>query len=338
VTAPLEIVEHSGVEPTDAHRRRRAVAWLLLACIFWGGSFAWAKSLMAGINQRAGRAESDPLGVLMLLGWRFTLAGAAWLILFPAARRGWTRQSLGRAAALGTLFTAAMIIQQMGLTRTTEAVNAFLTSLSILFVPLILSLIFRKPPAPTLWIGVCLAMAGIWLMTGATPSGFGVGEMLGVACSILFSAYLLLLNAVVARDSPWRMTAGQFMVIGLLSILAALVIDPAARTGRAWLIPFSAPLRLDLALLICVATIMAFGLMIFYQPMIDPTRAAMIYLTEPVFAATFAFWFRARSLSSSAVAGAILILSANALVEWLDARKRLATAENPSASADSPVA
>ena len=40
-----------------------------------------------------------------------------------------------------------------------EAVNAFLTSLTVLFVPLILALTTRRLPNPTLWIGVLLAVA-----------------------------------------------------------------------------------------------------------------------------------------------------------------------------------
>src|SRR2546423_1116018 len=83
---------------------RRAAVALLLACLFWGGSFAWAKSSAAMINLRAGVAEHSTLGTMLLLAWRFTLAGVAWMILFPAARRGWSRASLINALSLGLLF------------------------------------------------------------------------------------------------------------------------------------------------------------------------------------------------------------------------------------------
>src|SRR5689334_10325909 len=97
MTAPFEIVEHSATAPTDAHRRRQAVVALLIACAFWGGSFSWAKSAMAGINLRVGRDASDALGVLVLLAVRFTLAGIFWLIALPQARHGWSKASVGRA-------------------------------------------------------------------------------------------------------------------------------------------------------------------------------------------------------------------------------------------------
>lgn len=276
---------------------------------------------MTGINLRAGVTSSATLGVLVLLSWRFLSAGIVWMLLFPAARSGWTWASAGRATLLGIVHTIAMIAQQMGLVRSSEAVNAFLTSITILFVPLILALTTRRLPNPTIWIGVLLALAGIWLMTGATPTGFGLGELLGVGCSILFSIHIILINVLLARDSAFRMVGGQFIVIGLLSLLVTLTFEPQSRRPQVLLLPFSSQLLANLILLVVFSTLIAFGLMIFFQPKVDPTRAALIYLTEPVFAALFAWAITGRGLGAAGVAGAGLIIAANSLVEWLQARK-----------------
>ena len=45
-------------------------------------------------------------GYLGLTAVARALAGVAWLILFPAARRGWTRQTIARCLGLGSLFWA----------------------------------------------------------------------------------------------------------------------------------------------------------------------------------------------------------------------------------------
>lgn len=319
------VIVDLAAQPSLAGRSRRQAAMaLILACAAWGGSFTWAKAVMAGINLRAGRSGTDSFAVLLLLGWRFGLAGLIWLIALPAARRGWTWRGVGRCVLLGCVFASAMIAQQAGLSRTTEAISAFLTSLSILFVPLILTLIVRKPPAATLWIGIALATVGIWLMTGATPQGFGLGEVLGAGSSILFSIEILLLNYLIARENAWRITAGKFVVVGLVCFIAAAIIYPWEMHTQTLLIPIWPPLRLDLILLTCVATLLAFGLQSFYQPRIDPTRAAMIYLTEPIFAAGFAWALIGRSMTVTAIAGALLILTANLLAELIEARKRSA--------------
>jgi drug/metabolite transporter (DMT)-like permease len=59
-----------------------------------------------------------------------------------------------------------------------------------------------------------------------------------------------------------------------------------------------------------------------FQPRIDPTRAALIYLMEPVFAAAYAWAARGSGLTVQALTGAALILVANFLVEFIRSRAR----------------
>src|SRR5438046_802441 len=157
-------------------------------------------------------------------------------------------------------------------------------------------------------------------MTGAAPSGLGVGELLGLCCSIFFSIYLLAMNALVTRDDPWRMAGGQFLVIGVVCAIVALIFYPAAQSARTMLIPVGRDVILNLMLLVTFATLAGFGLMVLYQPRLDPARAALIYLTEPIFAAAYAYLFAGRSMSRQAIAGAALILIANGLVELMEQR------------------
>jgi drug/metabolite transporter (DMT)-like permease len=307
-----------------AHSTRQATVALLLACLFWGGSFTWSKQAITSINSAAAAAQGSAFGPMLLIAWRFGIAGVLWLTIFPPARRGWSWRSVGRAIVLGALFAAGMIAQQMGLDRTSEATSAFLTSLSILFVPLLMLLTTGRAPPPALWAGIALATAGIWLMTGATPTGIGVGEILGLLCSLLFSIYLLAMNALVSRDDPWRMAGAQFLVIGILCGLFVLGFCPEAHRGaNVLVIPFGRQVIVNLLLLVGFATIGGFGLMVIYQPRLDPARAALIYLVEPVFAASYAYLFVGAAMSATALIGGTLILLANGIVEWMEQRRRI---------------
>ncbi|HEX9866977.1 MAG TPA: DMT family transporter [Candidatus Tectomicrobia bacterium] len=312
---------------------------LLLATMAWGGSFTWAKAAGDGVNQAVGLPSGALLGPILLLAWRFTAAGVLWLALFPAARRGWSWPSLGRSVLLGMLLWAGQTVQMLGLDRTSEAVNAFLTSLTVVFVPLLMVVVVRRPPRAAIWLAVSLAALGIWLMTGASPTGFGAGEMLGLACAMLFSAHMIALGEVARRDSPWRIAAGQFLSVGLGSALTCLFVShgPASLTLRAqWVIITGSQLWPHVVLLIVVSTMAAFGLMFYFQPQLDPTRAALIYLAEPIFAALYAYVAVGRGLGASVLLGASLILAANALVEFMEwhqkRRSRRAMLRSPVAS------
>jgi drug/metabolite transporter (DMT)-like permease len=296
-----------------------------LATLAWAGSFTWAKAAGDGVNQAVGLPSGALLGPILLLAWRFTAAGVLWLILFPQARRGWTWPSVGRSVFLGLLLWAGQTVQMLGLDRTSEAVNAFLTSLTVVFVPLLMVVVVRRPPPTALWLPVSLATIGIWLMTGAAPTGFGAGEMFGLACAVLFSAHMIALGELARYDSPWRMAAGQFLTVGLASAVTCLFVGhgPATLTPTAqWGIATSPGIWLNVVLLVLISTMTAFGLMFYFQPKIDPTRAALVYLAEPIFAALYAYLAVGRTLSAVAIGGAALILAANVLVEWLERRER----------------
>lgn len=207
----------------------------------------------------------------------------------------------------------------VGLDRTSEAVSAFLTSLAVVFVPLIMLSILRRPPAPALWVAVVLATCGVWLMTGATPTGFGLGEVLGLSCALVFAVHMILLSELGQRESAARLTVGQFLSVGLGAALACVWLAPAPlvfQPALQWTLLLSEGLWVELLLLVGVSTLLAFGCMFHFQPRLDPTRAALLYLAEPVFAALFAYLVTGQGLSPMALAGAALLLLANGGVEW----------------------
>jgi drug/metabolite transporter (DMT)-like permease len=314
----------SGDEKVE-RPQRAAVTALLTATCFWGCGFTWAKSGGEAINNAAGLGQGAGLGPIWLLAVRFTLAGLIWLVIFPASRRGWTLASVARAAVAGAFLAGGLITQHLGLDRASEAVTAFLTSLTILFVPLLMTIVLRKPPPRVLWIGVVLAMVGVWLLTGASASGYKSGEVLGVVCAVIFSLHLISVNVVVSRDDPARMAGGQFIAVGLISAIACLFVQrgpemllPARMIEMMWL----PGVRVNLALMIVLVTIGAFGLQTHFQPRLDPTRAALLYLMEPIFASLYAWQITGRGLAPLAAMGAGLILVANVLVEVLQSRRR----------------
>src|SRR5439155_17088462 len=144
----------------------------------------------AAVNHLALLPPGAPLGPIWLLAWRFGIAGVLWMAIFPAARRGWTLKSIAAAATAGAFLASGLVTQHLGLDRSSEAITAFLTSLTILFVPLLMTLALRRPPRKILWAGAALAMVDVWLMTGASPAGLGLGKVLVLGYARLFSLHV----------------------------------------------------------------------------------------------------------------------------------------------------
>lgn len=291
---------------------------LALATVFWGFGFTWARDGAWAVNQSLGLQPANPIGQIWIISLRFLLGATIWIIIFPAARRGWTWGTVWKSALAGAILGAGMIVQHVGISGAGPSVTAFLTSLTILFVPLISAIIFRKNPRLLMWIGVVIATIGIWLMTGARPQGFGWGEAFGLACAVIYSVYLFTLNFISPGESPARLTAGQFFFAGLVCVATlgclpgASQLHFAAHFAEQWKTP---AIMANLWLLTLLPTIGAFGLMIKFQPRIEPTRAALIYMLEPLFAAIYAVIIGREVLPMTSWIGAGLILVANIVTE-----------------------
>jgi len=299
---------------------------LLLGTLFWGCGFTWAKAAIAGLNSALHLSAEAPFGAVVSLAVRFGVAAVLWPIIFPAARRGWTWRGAMRSLRIGLLLAASLIVQHVGLERTSESVSAFLTSLTVLFVPILLTVVVRRPPRPVLWIGVVLATVGVWLMTGAQSSGFGAGELLGLGCAAGFSLYILAVNSAAELDDPVRLTFGQFVVVALACAIAGAlmpggqVMHQPRTLARIVVLP---GVGWNLLLLSLLTTMAAFGLLMRYQPRLEPTRATLIYLMEPVIAAIYAAVAAGHAIGPLAMGGAAMILCANLFVETVAARQRL---------------
>lgn len=305
--------------------RSTAVLGLLLATALWGCSFTWAKAAGDALNRASGLPFEAPRGPILLMGIRFFVAGLLWLLIVRRAREGWSWFSVFGGLCLGLILVGGMSLQLLGLARTSEAVSAFLTSLTVLFVPLALLVFLGRNPGLGVWFAVVMALAGVWMMTGAQAGGLGAGEVLGLACAVVFTAHLFAINYFVPRDNVWRMCAAQFVVAGAAGLVLAPVLDPGLREvglrdlGSWLLLP---GVFWNVLLLMLFPTTISFALMLACQPRLDPTRATLIYLTEPIFAGLFAWIAVGRHLPVHVVAGAGLILLANLLVEGVELARR----------------
>jgi drug/metabolite transporter (DMT)-like permease len=298
---------------TTVSGQRLAVMMLLLASVFWGMGFSWAKNVGQAGNASAGLPDGSMLGPVLMLAIRFVIAAILWIAIFPQARRGWSIQSIKYGSMIGLAMGTGLILQHLGLDQASEAVTAFLTNLTVVIVPILVALITFRRPAGRLVVGCLVALGGIYLLTGAGPTGMSAGEWLGIACAGAFSVAMVLMNILVPRDDPFRITFVMFLFCGFGCGVVAMVAPGFSQVDLAQLADDS---YMDMGLLIVFSTLGSFGLMLAYQPRVDPTRAAIVYLFEPIVAALYAAAMQDSALlTRMQLVGAGLILLANLVAE-----------------------
>jgi drug/metabolite transporter (DMT)-like permease len=270
-------------------------AALLLAALFYGVTFPLVHDALDDITPFA-----------YLVG-RF---GLALLVVLPTAYRSARlvadRRMLVRVGVIaGAILFAGYATQTVGLQYTSPSTSAFITGLYVVFTPVVEALAFRRAPGRAVWFGILLAVVGLYLLTGADVD-FGRGEVLTLACAVLFACHIVYIGAYVRRIPPGVFTAMQLGTVALLSI------PPTAAQGIGTL-TLLAVFAVAFTGIACSAV--ALPLQLWGQMRIPASRAALILLAEPVFAGV-AGYLTGERLGAVRLAGAAIILVGIAVSEF----------------------
>jgi drug/metabolite transporter (DMT)-like permease len=218
----------------------------------------------------------------------------------PAARR-----MLWRAGVIsGALLFVGYATQTVGLQYTETSTSAFITGLYAVFTPIVEGIVRRRVPSRSVCVGIVVATVGLFLLTGA-ELGLGRGEWLTLACAAAFGAQIVYMGAFADRLAPIPFTMVQLGMVGLLAV------PPTVGTGFGTLT--AAALLAGVFTGVACSSV-ALSLQVFGQRRLSPSRAALILLTEPVFAGIIGY-LDGEDLGGTKLLGAAVILVGIAIAE-----------------------
>ncbi len=283
------------------HARFAAEAALVLAALLYGITFPLVHDALEDITPFAYLVGRFSIAVLFV-------APAAWI----AARGMRDRALLWRAGVIaGLLLFGGYATQTVGLQYTTASTSAFVTGLYVVLTPVVEAVVYRRVPGRAVWAGIVLATIGLYLLTGADVH-LGRGELLTLACAVLFAGHIVCLGAYARRIPPAAFTGMQ---LGMVAVLSA----PAAAEQGIGTLTALAVFAVVFTGIACSA--IALPLQLWGQRRIPPARAALILLAEPVFAGIAGF-INGDRLGALRVAGAAIILVGIAVSEFGSASAR----------------
>lgn len=253
-------------------------AWVLLAvAACWGLTFFSTKSLLTRLP------VTDYLGV------RFAIAALTLIVCAPKSLR-MRRAILFRGVLIGCVFSVAQLTQASGLQHTTASVSAFITGLYVLFTPLLGTIMFKAKPRPVVWAAVGLAFVGLAVLT-ARPGrvAFGLGEWLTLVSAVFWALHIVLIGRWSSPRDVMSLTIVQTITAAL--ILLALgqqdgLTLPRTLVDWAWMA----------FLAIVVGAFTEFA-QFWAQARVEATRASVLMVTEPLWAAVFAVLFGGESVT-----------------------------------------
>ncbi len=264
---------------------------LILITLIWGSAFTIVKKSLAQVSP------------VLFIALRFWVATAVVLAFMPGSIRGISRDTLRRGLVLAAALVGGFVSQTIGLRTTTPSRSAFITSLSVLLVPLLGMLLYGHRPRPRTLAGVALATVGLGFLTLTTLEfKFSRGDTLTLLCALFFGLHILLL-ARYLKLSDFR----QLVIIQLAgsAAIGTFLVPLLEAPFLVWDSLFAFYFFFTGVL----ATAFAFYVQNRAQQYTTANRAALIFSLEPFFAALVAYWFLGHALTGKEWFGGVLVLA-----------------------------
>ncbi len=270
--------------------RFKAAALLLTTTLFWGITFTIVKQAVESVD------------VFVFLAQRFILALLLILPIIAVKGKKLDGHTLRQGCLMGLFLFGAYAFQTMALLYTSASNTGFLTGLNVVLVPVMSALMLRHRIPLPIKIAVALSLAGLFLLCGNGDWHFNLGDILAAVCAICVSLHLIYTGEFARSSDYYWLTAIQLGVVALLSTVCALVRRHEVLVWHPQLLG---------TLLICslIATVFAFLVQTSMQRFISHTNTALIFCTEPVFAAAYAWLAINERLGLFGLLGAVLILA-----------------------------
>jgi drug/metabolite transporter (DMT)-like permease len=295
-------VTHEDVE--RAWQTRRPL-WpevaILTAAAIYGTTFTVVQDALE---------DTTPVAFILV---RHVIAAAVLVPFAVARQRRWSRgevradgnRALTRAVVVfGLIGFLGYFFQNAGLEHTTTSNSAFITGLYVVFAPLIETAATRTRPANNVLIAVAGATAGLFLLTGAELS-MNRGDALTLGCAFFFGWWIYLGGEYANRFDPIVITAGQMIVMAVLCVPFVAVQGAGSITGDV----------IGAAVLTgVVASAFAFSIQLWGQKQVEPSRAGVLLMLEPVVAGILGYAIGER-LGVGGYVGAVVILGSIVLAE-----------------------
>ncbi len=196
---------------------------LLAASVIWGTAF---------IFQSIANTVMEPYTFVTTRSFIATVVMGIFILIRAKLNPKKQLQYLGHtkgyllAIYAGIALSLAMILQQVGLLGTTSGKAGFLTSLYILFVPL-LGFLIKKRPTLTVWLGLLGAIIGFYFLSMNQEEQFMINQydLLIIGCAISYAFQIFFIDQVQNQLDSLMFSFVQFAVATLITAIPTIMLE-----------------------------------------------------------------------------------------------------------------
>lgn len=278
-------------------KKMKANLLLFIAAFIWGTAF---------VAQKSGGA----IGSFTFNGIRTFIGG---LVLLPLVIRNhkdkslplFTKEELTGGIVCGFFLFVAASLQQFGLAYTTAGKAAFITTLYVVFCPILSLIVHKKKTRPLVWLCVVLDVIGLYLLC-MTDASFSIqlGDTLVILCAVAFAAQMVSVDNFIDRIDGLKLSCIQFLFSGLLGIICMFFFEGPVSVSNimtAWFPILYAGV---------ISCGIAYTFQVLGQKEATPTIAALILCLESVFGVLAGAVILGETMTMREIFGCIIMFAA----------------------------
>ncbi|MGN0801657.1 MAG: DMT family transporter [Candidatus Faecivicinus sp.] len=284
------------------NRSIKGPLYLLACAFFWGIAFSAQSNAMNHV---------EPYTFVFLRSTITCLVLCAGLPLLnrlngdSRAEEGSTRLHFIVGILCGCFLVLATILQQVGLVTTTTAKSGFITALYIVIVP-ILGILLGKRPSPSIWVGVVVALIGLYFLCMTDSLSLTFGDLITLCSALVFAIHITLIDRLGGSLNSVKLSTIQFGTAAVIAGMITFIFETPSLDGilACWK---------DILYVAVFSGALGYTFQIIGQKYTEPTLASLIMCLESVFAAIGGWILLNQTLSGREILGCALMLSASVI-------------------------
>ena len=265
---------------------------------------------------------------LLFVSLRFLLAGLLLLILGFRQIRALNRQQFKQAIGVGIIFALGMCFWIMGVySGVSLSVGSFLTSLSVVIVPVLDRLFFKGQAPWSAWLAMPIAAIGLAFLSLKTGLVMETGQLLFLIASLFFALFFILnvraanhreiggldeIMDISEKVPALSLTAITLVTVGIMAGILSFVLE-----GWAVVVSdFSANMVFWVLASAFIGTAARFFIQTHALSLSTSSHGVVIMVVEPIWTALLAASWFGENLSGYDLVGCVFIFLSLIINRW----------------------
>lgn len=266
---------------------------LLFAAVLWGLSYSV-------------QASCTNLGTFTVSFFK-SIGGVVLLLIAVIRKERFNKKTIVGGTLIGSVATCGVILQQKGLELSSAANASFLTSLYIVFTP-ILSILVGKKPKSKIYLSIVVSLIGMYLLCIDGDFIIRTGDVLLLIGAILFAVQIILIDKFISDVDTIAFTAVQQVSGAVLTGILMLLLEKPSIINIGENI-------IQVLYLSLLAGAFAQLIQNRFQKDVEPSLSSILMSFESVFGAIFGWLILSQALSLKEIFGCVLMFIAMLIAE-----------------------